>query len=419
MKKQKFLISGPNKIHGDVKISGSKNSALPILFSCLLTKKDIKLKNIPKLKDINVTIKLFKKIGVKIKKTKNSIIINSENINEINFTNKLIKKIRASIWLLSPILIRLKKIKLSTPGGCKLGKRPIDLHIYSLKRLGVNIKYNNNIIIAKIKNRLKSNLIKFNKISVGATITSIMASVLIPGITTIKNCAKEPEITDMINFLNKIGAKIKSIGTNTIIIKGVKKLNSGVYKIIPDRIETGTYLIAGIICKSKITCYNTNPKLLKYVLNKLQKSGAELNIKNDFITLKMNKRPKAINIITNPYPLFPTDLQPQYTLINCIANGKSIIEENIFKQRFSHVNELNKMGSKLKIIKNKIICHGVKKISSNIIKANDLRSSITLLLAACIANGTTIIKKIDYVYRGYENVIEKFKNIGINIKIIN
>ncbi len=416
-KKNKFIILGPNKIKGEVKISGSKNSALPILYSSLLIKEEITIKNIPNIEDINITLKLFKKIGIKIIREKNTIIINSKNINNNYFPLNLIKKIRASIWLLSPILIRCKKITLNTPGGCNLGSRPIDLHLYALKCLGVKIKYKNNIIKAKINKKLKSNIIFFKKKSIGATITSILASIFIKGKTIIKNSSKEPEIIDTINFLNKSGANIYGAGTNTIIIYGIKKLSSCIiYKILPDRIETGTYLLASAISKGKIICYNTNPNLLKCIINKLKLSGAKIKIKNDFIMLDMkNKRCKSVNIITNPYPNFPTDMQPQFTLLNSISKGNSIIIENIFKKRFSHIKELKKMGAKIKNINNKIICYGVKKIFGKTIIAKDLRCSITLILAGCIAYGKTIIKSIYHVYRGYENIIEKFKNLNIKI----
>ncbi len=419
MNKKKIIIYGPNKLSGDVKISGSKNSALPILFASILSKEDIKIKNIPNIEDINITIKILKNIGIKIIKNKN-LLINAKYINNISFKYNLIKKIRASIWLIGPILIRCKKIKLNKPGGCNIGKRPIDMHIYALKSLGAKINYKNNKINIFIKKKLNSNIIKFPKISVGATITSILTSVLIPGITTIYNIAKEPEIIDTINFLNKIGAKIKKTNKNKLIIKGVKKLTGGTYKIIPDRIETGTYLIAGAISKSKITCYNTNPIFIKSIIKKLILSGAKIKIKKDFITLNMNnKKLKPVNIITNPYPGFPTDMQPQFTLLNSIALGKSYIKENIFPNRFLHIKELNKMGTNIKIKNNKIICIGVNKILGNNINATDLRSSACLILAGCIANGNTIINSIHHIYRGYENVLKKLTNIGAKIKILN
>ncbi len=412
----KFKIFGPNKLKGEIKISGSKNSALPILFASLLVDEDIKLKNIPNIKDIHITLKLFKKMGVKIIKNK-SLIINSKNIKNISFPKKLIQKIRASIWLISPILIKFKKIIMYNPGGCKIGKRPINLHLYGLKKLGASINIKNNFIIIKNKKKtLSSNNIKFPQISVGATLTIILASILIPGTTIIENYAKEPEILDTINFLNTLGAKISYKENNFIKILGVKKLHGGTYKIIPDRIETGTYLIACIISKGEITCYNTDANLLKIVLHKLKYTGAKIKIGNNFININMcNKRPKAINIETSPYPNFPTDLQPQLTTLNVLAKGKSIITENIFKNRISHVKELIKMGAKIKINNNKILCQGTKKIFGTEVNAKDLRSAASLIIAGCVAYGITIINNINYIYRGYENIEKKFNNLGIKI----
>ncbi len=411
-----FKINGPNEINGEIKISGSKNSALPIIFSSLLIKEDIKISNIPKIKDILTTLKIFKKIGVKYKFNK-SLYINAKTINSSKLPFKLINKIRASIWLYSTLLIRSGKVKINNPGGCNLGYRPIDLHIYALKKLGAKIKHKNDLIEISIK-KLKPNEIIFNKISVGATITAILASILIKGITTIKNCAIEPEITDTINFLNKMGANINGIGTKKIIIKGVNKLHGGSYKIISDRIETGTFLLSATITQGKITCYNINPNLLHKVINKLKLTKAKIFTGNDYISLNMNNQKiLPINISTKPYPGFPTDLQPQFTVLNIISTGNSIIKENIFKDRFNHINELNKMGANIKKINdNTIICKGVKKIYGTKVNAHDLRSSASLILAGIIAHGKTIINNISYIYRGYEKLINKFEKIGVLIK---
>ncbi len=414
----KFYIYGPNKTNGEIKISGAKNSILPILFASLLIKEDIKIKNIPKIKDVKIVLKLFKKIGSKIL-FKKSIFINNKYINKSNITFKLIKKIRASIWFLSPIIIRLGKIKIYKPGGCNIGKRPIDLHIYVLKCLGIIIKTKQKIISGHIK-KLQNNIIKIPKKSVGATITTILASILIKGITTITNISQEPEIIDTINFLNKMGAKIKiKLKNNIIIISGVKNLKGGTYTIIPDRIETGTYLIAAAISKSKIICYNTNPNLITKITEKLIQSGANLKTGNDFISLNMyNNRPKSVNIITSPYPGFPTDMQPQFVLLNSLSKGKSEITENIFENRFQYVKELIYMGAKIKINKNKLICKGVNKLFGKKIQATDLRSTISLILAGCVAQGKTIIKNINHVDRGYEKIEKKLNKIGFNIKRI-
>ncbi|QJC36302.1 UDP-N-acetylglucosamine 1-carboxyvinyltransferase [Enterobacteriaceae endosymbiont of Donacia cincticornis] len=412
----KFLIQGPVQLKGEVNISGSKNSALPILFASLLTNELIEIKNIPKLKDIDVTIKLLLTLGVKIKKGK-SLIINANNLyKNYILPKKLIQSIRASIWLISPLLIRFKKIKIYLPGGCSIGRRPIDLHIKNLKKLGANIYIKNEFIIASINNRFQGAYIFMKKSSVGATINSILAAIYANNITIIENAAREPEIEDLINFLNMIGANIRGGGTKKIIIKGVKKLTGGIYTIMPDRIETGTFLIAAALSRGKVLCKNTNPKNLDILFKKLKHVGAKIKIGKDWCSLNMNnKRPKAIDIITGPYPKFPTDIQPQFTLLNCIALGKSIITETVFENRFLYIYELIKMGAKIFIKNNKVFCQGVNLLYGSEIEATDLRAAISLVLAGCIATGITIINNINYIDRGYENIENKLINLGARI----
>ncbi|QJC38343.1 UDP-N-acetylglucosamine 1-carboxyvinyltransferase [Enterobacteriaceae endosymbiont of Donacia marginata] len=415
----KFIIKGPVKLKGEINISGSKNAALPILFASLLIKEVIEIKNIPKLKDIDIVIKLFLHLGVKIKNGK-SLIINASNLHtDFNFPQNLIKSIRASIWLVSPLLVRLKKIHMSLPGGCSIGMRPIDLHIKYLQKLGANIYIKNNCIIASIDKKFKGSHIIMEKNSVGATISIILAAIYAKNITIIDNAAKEPEIKDLINFLNIMGAKIKGAGTKKIIIQGVLKLKGGIYTIMDDRIETGTFLIAAAISKGYIICKNTNPKNLKIVLKKLEYTGAEIKTGKNWCSINMNnKRPKAVNIITGPYPNFPTDMQPQFTLLNCISSGYSIVQETIFENRFLYIHQLNKMGAKILIDNNKVFCQGVTSLYSSTMKATDLRASISLVLAACIATGITTIDNIDYIDRGYENIEKKLISLGAKIKRI-
>ncbi|QJC34312.1 UDP-N-acetylglucosamine 1-carboxyvinyltransferase [Enterobacteriaceae endosymbiont of Donacia cinerea] len=413
----KFIIKGPVKLKGEVNISGSKNAALPILFSSLLIKEIIEIKNIPRLKDIDVVIKLFLNLGVKIKNGK-SLIINTRNLyTNFNFPENLIKSIRASIWLISPLLVRFKKINISLPGGCSIGMRPIDLHIKYLKKLGANIYIKNNRIIASINKNFIGSHIIMKKNSVGATISIILAAIYAQNITIIDNAAKEPEIKDLIHFLKTMGANIKGEGTNQIIIKGVLKLKGGVYTIMDDRIETGTFLIAAAISKGYIICKNTNPQNLKIVLKKLKYTGADIKTGKNWCSINMNnKKPKAVNIITGPYPSFPTDMQPQFTLLNCIALGKSIIQETIFENRFLYIHELIKMGAKIFIKNNKVFCRGIKSLYSAKIKATDLRASISLVLAGCIAKGKTIVNNVNYIDRGYENIENKLISLGAKIK---
>ncbi|QJC29293.1 UDP-N-acetylglucosamine 1-carboxyvinyltransferase [Enterobacteriaceae endosymbiont of Plateumaris rustica] len=414
----KFIIKGPVKLKGKIIISGSKNSALPILFASLLIEDSVEIKNIPQLKDIDIVMKILIKLGVKIKKKK-SLIIDASNILQYNIPSYLIKSIRASIWILSPLLTRLGKVNIAFPGGCSIGNRPIDLHINSLKLLGAKINIKENFIKGYIKKKFIGNIIRMKSISVGATITIILAATLASNITIIENSAKEPEIKDLANFLNTMGANIQGAGTNKIVIEGVKKLKGGVYKIIPDRIETGTFLVAAAICRSKILCKHTNPNNLNIVLNKLQKAGAEIKIGKDWCSINMhNQRPKSVNIITGPYPNFPTDMQSQFALLNLVSKGTSTIKENIFKNRFMYVPELIRMGANIILKKNILKCKGIKLLSGAEVTATDLRASVSLVLAGCIASGITIINNISYIDRGYENIENKLSSLGANIQRI-
>ncbi|QJC33492.1 UDP-N-acetylglucosamine 1-carboxyvinyltransferase [Enterobacteriaceae endosymbiont of Donacia clavipes] len=415
----KFIIKGPVQLKGKVNISGSKNSALPILFASILIDEPVKIKNIPKLKDIDNAIKLLLHLGVKIKKGK-SLIINANNLNNYyTIPKNLVKSIRASIWLISPILSRLGKIKISLPGGCSIGTRPIDLHIKNLKKLGARIYIKNNDIFAYINETFKGSHIIMEKNSVGATISIILAAIYAYKITIIDNAAKEPEIKDLANFLNTMGAKIRGAGTDQIIIEGILKLKGGVYKIISDRIETATFLIAAAISGGKILCKKTNPKNLDIVLKKLKYVGAKIRTGKNWCSLNMkNRKPKAIDIITGPYPNFPTDIQPQFTLLNLIALGKSKVTETIFENRFLYIPELIKMGANASLKKNQVICKGVKTLYSAKVIATDLRASISLVLAGCIASGKTIINNINYIDRGYETIEKKLTSLGAKIKRI-
>ncbi|QJC33082.1 UDP-N-acetylglucosamine 1-carboxyvinyltransferase [Enterobacteriaceae endosymbiont of Donacia semicuprea] len=415
----KFIIKGPVKLKGKVNISGSKNSALPILFASILIDEPVEIKNIPKLKDIDNTIKLLLHLGVKIKKGK-SLIINANNLNNYyTIPRNLVKSTRASIWLISPILSRLGKIKISLPGGCSIGKRPIDLHIKNLKKLGAKIYIRNDDIFAYINKTFKGSHIIMEKNSVGATISIILAAIYAYKITIIDNAAKEPEIKDLANFLNTMGAKIKGAGTNQIVIEGILKLKGGVYKIISDRIETGTFLIAAAISGGKVLCKKTNPKNLDIVLKKLKYVGAKIKTGKNWCSLNMkNRKPKAVDIITGPYPNFPTDIQPQFTLLNLIALGKSKVTETIFENRFLYIPELIKMGANVSLRKNQVICKGVKTLYSAKVIATDLRASISLVLAGCIAFGKTTINNINYIDRGYETIEKKLTSLGAKIKRI-
>ncbi|XBC38017.1 MAG: UDP-N-acetylglucosamine 1-carboxyvinyltransferase [Buchnera aphidicola (Floraphis choui)] len=409
-------VTGPTNLLGEVKISGSKNAALPILLTSILSKEPIELHNIPVLLDTTNAMKILTKLGVKIE-VKKEIYLDSSTIKNCIISNYITKKIRASIWILGPLLARCGYAKISFPGGCKIGYREIDLHIFGLTQLGAKITIYKNYITGSVVGKLKGTKITLSKISVGATITIMSTATLATGITIISNAAREPEIIDLANFLNSIGAKISGAGSKKIIIKGVNKLHGGKYTIIPDRIETGTFLIAAAISNGHIVCYNTKPNLLAYFLKKLIQTGAKIKAGNDWISLNMvNIHPKAINITTSPYPGFPTDMQAQFTLLNIISHGTSKITETIFENRFIHIPELKKMGAIVMIKNNSIFCYGVKKLNSAKIIASDLRGAASLILAGCIANGNTIIKNSNFVTRGYESFYKKLKMIGAKIK---
>jgi UDP-N-acetylglucosamine 1-carboxyvinyltransferase len=415
----KLYIEGNKQLNGNVRISGSKNAALPILFMTILTEEKVKISNIPQLTDITIAIKLLKSLGAKIKHRKKLLYIDTSSIKIYSPPYDLTKKIRASIWMLAPLLIRFGQAKISLPGGCKIGSRPIDLHIKGLIQLGAKIVLEENYISASIRRPLIGKHIYLEKISVGATITIMSAAALAQGTTIIENAAQEPEIIDIAKFLNTLGANIVGAGSNKIFIKGVIKLTGGKHQIIPDRIETGTFLIAAAVSQGYITCCHTEPKNLKNVLIKLSESGAKIKTGKDWIQLDMRgKKPKSINVSTSPYPGFPTDMQPQFTLLNSISQSKGIITENIFENRFIYVSELIKMVEKIKIKNNSIICKGVSNLHSQNVFSNDLRGSATLVLAGCIARGITIVNNIYHFKRGYELFSEKLNKLGANIKYI-
>ncbi|QIE02087.1 UDP-N-acetylglucosamine 1-carboxyvinyltransferase [Buchnera aphidicola] len=411
-------ITGNKTLNGNVIISGSKNAALPILFMTILTKEKIKISNVPNLTDIQIALKLLIHLGAKIKQ-KNNLQIDTSTINIFNAPNYLINKIRASIWILGPLLARFGQAHISLPGGCKIGDRPIDLHLYGLTQLGAIINVKGKYIHAYIKGRFQGKYIFMEKISVGATITIMSAAILAQGLTIIDNAACEPEIIDVAKFLNSIGANITGAGNKKIYIQGVSKLTGGKHTIIPDRIETGTFLIAATISQGYIICHQTEPKHLKTVLMYLSKSGAKIRTGKDWIELDMRgKRPKSLNVQTAPYPGLPTDMQSQFTLLNIISQGIGIITENIFENRFIYAIELIKMGAKLKIKNNTIISYGTQNLIASNIFCSDLRGAATLILASCIAIGITIVNHTYHIERGYDSFLQKLNKLGADIKII-
>ncbi|MGP1931387.1 MAG: UDP-N-acetylglucosamine 1-carboxyvinyltransferase [Arsenophonus sp. ET-YP4-MAG3] len=413
-----FLLKGPTRLIGEVFISGAKNAALPILFASLLAEEPVELQNIPKLKDIDTTIKLINQLGTKVKRN-GSVFVDASGINKFCVPYELVKKMRASIWALAPLLARFGQCQVSLPGGCAIGTRPVDLHITGFEQLGAKITLNEGYIKASVNGRLQGANIIMKKISVGATVSIMTAATLAKGKTVIKNAAREPEVEDTANFLNSLGAKITGASTDKIIINGVKCLGGSIYQILPDRIETGTFLVAAAISKGKIICRNTKQATLNAVLTKLRETGAEIEIGENWIYLDMHgKRPKAVTIRTEPHPGFPTDMQAQFSLLNLVAKGVSTITETIFENRFMHIPELIRMGAHAEIEGNTVFCYGVKQLIGAQVMATDLRASASLVLAGCIAKGKTIINRIYHIDRGYERIEEKLHSLGANIKRI-
>ena len=416
---QKLLIKGKRELSGTISISGSKNASLPILAACILSS-NVKLSNVPFVKDIFTMLDLLKYIGMKItikKKKKGSIELKNKINNQNNLAPyKLVKTMRAGVLVLGSLLTKYKKAKVSLPGGCAIGTRPVDLHLFALKKLGAKIKIKDGYIIANAKSGLTGAKFKFPSISVGATENAILAACGAKGKTEISNCAVEPEILDLIIFLKKLGCKIK-INRRKISITGVNSFISKVnHKIIFDRIEAGTYLILGVLIGKKIIIKRVKPKILKYEIDLLKKMGAKIILYQNSITILKTKKLKKINISTEPYPGFPTDLQAQLMVLMTQADGVSRIQEKIFENRFMHVPELKRMGAKIEIKDKTAIINGPSKLNGAEVMATDLRASVSLVLAGLIAENRTIINRIYHLDRGYESIEKKLKNCKAEIK---
>lgn len=414
-----YSIKGGNKIKGEVINSGSKNAVLPILATAILNPNPVTFYNVPEIDDIKTTIKILRFLGCKITRECDKITISSSKINKTEIPEDLMHRCRSTVILAGAIIGRFKKATFSFPGGCNIGARPIDLHIKSLKKLGIDFRENQNKITCRA-NCIKGNKIKLDFPSVGATENIILASVYAKGVTHILNSAKEPEIIDLANCLNKMGARVYGAGTSKITIIGVEKLHSINYKIMPDRIEAGTYLCSAVITKGEIEVKEANPQSLLPVLYTLKKMGCEIKISGNSIFLKSPKEIKPVSIETLPHPGFPTDLEPIFTAVLTNANGKSYIKENIFESRFEFCKELNKMGADIKILDegSKIQIQGTEKITSNTVKSKDLRGGASLVLEGLVAKGTTIVADAEYILRGYENLDSKLRKLGADIKLV-
>lgn len=416
---EKFRVHGPFTLSGTVDISGAKNAALPILFAAILSEKPVTLKNVPDLKDVDTTFKILRKLGVNVEKgnEKGVVYIDASNINNYVAPYELVKTMRASIWALAPLVARFQIGQVSLPGGCTIGARPVDMHISGLEKMGAQIELDEGYVKATSQGRLNGARIYMDKVSVGATLSVMMAATLAKGTTVIENAAREPEIVDTADFLNAMGANISGAGTDMITIEGVERLGGCEHSVVPDRIETGTFLVAAAVSGGRITCRGTKADTLDAVIEKLREAGMQVDVTEDTITLdSLGRRPKAVNIRTMPHPGFPTDMQAQFTLLNAVADGTSRITETIFENRFMHIPELNRMGAKGEIEGNTAICYGVERLKSAEVMATDLRASISLVLAGCIASGETIVDRIYHIDRGYEHIEEKLRAIGARIE---
>ena len=418
----KFLVYGPCRIKGQVNIQGSKNAALPILASTILFEKPVIIKNLPRVKDIDTMLNLLKSLGLKVQLFDYKRTVRVSRNKKLKFlaSYSLVKTMRAGILVLGPMISKYHKSTTSLPGGCLIGARPVNFHLNALKKLGMKYKIKKGYIHASSKGKLKGAKIKFPKISVGATENSIVAACLAKGETILKNCAIEPEIKDLTNFLVSAGAKIKWIGKRTCRIIGVDSLNETKYSVMGDRIETGTFCVAAAITKGDLKIKKFNPRIIETEINILKKIGAKIKTSKDEIHIIGPKNIKNIkNIITREYPNFPTDLQAQFMVLLCRAKGRSVITESIFENRFMHVGELRRLGAKILIKENKAIIEGNTKFVGAELMSSDLRASVALVLAAMVSSGKSIINRIYHLDRGYENIEKKLQQIGVKIKRLN
>ena len=415
----KLVIHGAKPLQGEVIISGAKNAALPIMAGTLLASDNVTIANVPHLLDVTTMMELLGQLGARlVVDEKMNVQVDASSVSEFTAPYELVKTMRASILVLGPLLARFGRADVSLPGGCAIGTRPVDLHIKALKAMGADIVVKNGFIRARCKQgRLQGRPLVFDTVTVTGTENILMAAVLAEGKTVIKNAAREPEVVDLANFLNLLGAKITGAGTSTIEVEGVDRLGGGSYSVMPDRIEAGTYLTAGAITRGKVTVSRVKPDNLLSMLCKFEEAGAELSLTADSVTLDMHGlRPQAVSISTAPYPAFPTDMQAQFMALNSIAEGTCAVTETIFENRFMHVQELQRMGAQIRLNGNTALITGAEKLTGAPVMATDLRASAGLILAALAAEGETHVERIYHVDRGYERIEEKLTQLGADIK---
>jgi UDP-N-acetylglucosamine 1-carboxyvinyltransferase len=414
----KLIIEGGACLQGEVRISGAKNSALPILAATLLADEPVTICNLPHLHDITTMLELLRRMGVDLMvDEKLSVEINASTITDLCAPYELVKTMRASILVLGPLLAHFGRAEVSLPGGCAIGSRPVDLHIRGLEAMGADIVVENGYIRASSNGRLKGARVFFDVVTVTGTENILMAAALAEGETIIENAAREPEVVDLANCLNAMGADVRGAGTDTITVHGVESLKGCRYSVLPDRIETGTFLVAAAATGGKVKCKNTRPDTLDAVLQKLKEAGAEIETGKDWISLDMHgKRPKAVSITTAPYPAFPTDMQAQFAALDAVAIGVGKIRETVFENRFMHMQEMIRMGADISIEGNTAIIEGVEKLQGAPVMATDLRASASLVIAALVAEGETEIDRIYHIDRGYECIEEKLQLLGARIR---
>lgn len=413
----KFLIQGGRTLNGEVRISGAKNAALPLLAATILADSPITITNVPNLKDVNTLVQLIAGLGVTISYEGDTVRADVSTLDNQFAPYELVKTMRASILVLGPLLARYGEAKVSLPGGCAIGSRPVDQHLKALEALGATISVENGYVHAHVDGRLKGGEVVFDMVTVGGTENILMAAALADGVTVIRNAAREPEITDLAQMLIKMGAKIEGIDTDTLTVTGVESLHGCDYAVVADRIETGSYLAAAAMTGGRVKTTHTDPTLLEAVLEKFEEMGAEVTRGDDWIELDMQgKRPKAVSFRTLPHPDFPTDMQAQIMAVNAIGRGFATISETIFENRFMHVPELSRMGANIQVEGNDAVVTGVEQLSAAPVMATDLRASFSLVLAALAAQGETLVDRIYHIDRGYENVEAKLQGLGAVIK---
>ena len=415
---QQFLVTANGPLQGEVIISGAKNAALPILFASLLAEQPTIISNVPKLKDIETTFKLLQLFGAEVECIGNTVRVDASNINNQFAPYELVKTMRASILALGPLLSRFGQAEVSLPGGCAIGARPVNLHIDGLRKMGAEITVENGYIKASAK-RLKGAHLVMDMVSVTGTENLMMAATLAEGKTVIENAAREPEIVDLAVYLNTLGAKISGAGTDTLVIEGVTALHGGEHRVLPDRIETGTFLVAAAVTGGDITCKAAAPTDLEAVLEKLREAGAEISTGEDWIRLNMTGRQlTSVDVKTVPHPGFPTDMQAQFTVLNVVAEGVGVVTETIFENRFMHVPELQRMGAKIRLEGNTAVCQYSPSLNAAQVMATDLRASASLVIAGLVAKGTTVVDRIYHIDRGYEHIEHKLQALGAHIQRI-